>query len=714
MADIHKYQQHRSQNPLGKHTKCRELMSTTTNCRQYLPGMTMTKKKKKEKKNLSGTLTESGKSTTIKKTHQPEGGKKAIKKKRKKRKKTDLKPMKPPEPLHIPLKCKDCNKKLFSIEAWIVPDKDYWTCTYYYYKPYHRECYGYPKCQDKWNNKPCLTCGKQLLDEGIWNNIPSRGGTCDASCQYMILISDWMSHGTPITTVWHRTISCLKSYPHDEDEIWQMANAKVEGASLSEILEIKNNPPEPMDIVLVLNLDTFLDLENSPEEFYKHYQNLAPIRKKQEQCLEEINTQLCDHCLIPCDFQFCDDCDLIYNPPPCMIYTISKEEESINNCTSESESVFDPNLNSDNDDNENTGSSSIQNGNENISNWDSDSNPEIYIALPDLTKEQTLKWFSNNEEGIMPECVHNTNAGFDLRYPRKNPIKLEPHLHTCIDLKIALKIPATTMVQLASRSNLAKKKITIKRGIINTRYVRNIMAILQNNSEKTYIIEPNEKIAQTIFLPLVRVAQLISVRKKKELRITVRGIQGFRSTGRIDIPVNMAEEEIIGQGEIISTGQVISIPPYNQYMVVIERKVKDKDQIFEAETSLCKSGKIELINLHIPAKRHNHIKISIYNTIRDAITIPEKTIIGYMSTELENQPPSIIPDFPQLCEYIDITSQTIYRRNKYYLLQPEQLEQMNMGNLDPLQCMQLKMLLNNFNNIFISENEFGRTDIIQH
>ncbi|KAG9288527.1 hypothetical protein G9A89_015733 [Geosiphon pyriformis] len=56
----------------------------------------------------------------------------------------------------------------------------------------------------------------------------------------------------------------------------------------------------------------------------------------------------------------------------------------------------------------------------------------------------------------------------------------------------------------------------------------------------------------------------------------------------------------------------------------------------------------------------------------------------------------------------------IYGRSECYLLQSEQLEQMNMGNLDPLQSMQLKMLLNNFNDIFASENEFGRTDIIQH
>ncbi|KAG9288995.1 hypothetical protein G9A89_015544 [Geosiphon pyriformis] len=154
----------------------------------------------------------------------------------------------------------------------------------------------------------------------------------------------------------------------------------------------------------------------------------------------------------------------------------------------------------------------------------------------------------------MPERAHDTDAGFDLRYPGKDVIKLEPYSHTCIDLKIVLEIPATTMVQLASRSNLVKRGINIRGGIIDVGYIENIITMLQNDSEKAYVIEPNEKIAQTIFLPLVRIAQLISVGKREELRIMAREIQRFRSTGRIDVPVNMAEEEIVGQGEIISTG----------------------------------------------------------------------------------------------------------------------------------------------------------------
>ncbi|KAG9302597.1 hypothetical protein G9A89_007301 [Geosiphon pyriformis] len=115
------------------------------------------------------------------------------------------------------------------------------------------------------------------------------------------------------------------------------------------------------------------------------------MREKQEQYLKEINTRLCDYCLILCDFQYCNKCNLIYNPPPCIIYMILEEKKPISNCASESESIFNPDSNSDNNNNENNSSSSAQNGNKNISNSDSDLNPEIYIALPDLFKEQELK-----------------------------------------------------------------------------------------------------------------------------------------------------------------------------------------------------------------------------------------------------------------------------------------------------------------------------------
>ncbi|KAG9288621.1 hypothetical protein G9A89_006722 [Geosiphon pyriformis] len=275
-----------------------------------------------------------------------------------------------------------------------------------------------------------------------------------------------------------------------------MAIAKIEEVTPKEIREIKNNSPEPIkldwDTEPVIN---FL----KPEKFYEHYQNLASTREEQKQWLAQLNTRLCHYCLIPSDFEYCNDCDLIYNPPSRMIYTIPEEEEPISSCTSELKSPFDPNSNPNNNNDKNNGSSSVQNSNDNDndinSDSNSDSNYEQYITLFDLTKEQELKWFSNNNKDIMPECTHNTNAGFNLRYLGTEAIKLEPHMCTCIDLKIALEIPATTMVQLASRSSLAKRGINIRGRIIDMGYVENIITMLQNDSNKAYIIELNKKIA---------------------------------------------------------------------------------------------------------------------------------------------------------------------------------------------------------------------------
>ncbi|KAG9287682.1 hypothetical protein G9A89_004085 [Geosiphon pyriformis] len=64
----------------------------------------------------------------------------------------------------------------------------------------------------KWDNTPCLACGEILPDEGLWNDVPDRRGTCDEACQYTILINDW-----------------------------RMASAKAEGTTPEEIQEIKNN-----------------------------------------------------------------------------------------------------------------------------------------------------------------------------------------------------------------------------------------------------------------------------------------------------------------------------------------------------------------------------------------------------------------------------------------------------------------------------------------
>ncbi|KAG9307415.1 hypothetical protein G9A89_017244 [Geosiphon pyriformis] len=300
----------------------------------------------------------------------------------------------------------------------------------------------------------CINCGKKLLSMGV---------CCGDDEEYQM------------ATRFYCCPCILECFGRPK---WRMASVMAEGATTSKLLKIKNNLLTLLEPKYIPTFNVFGNIENNLEKFYKYYQCLALTKEEQEEYLAQLNTQLCNHCLIPYDFQYCNECNLIYNPLPHIIYTIPKEKKPISSCVSESESIFDLNSNSDDNDDENTSSNYIQYGNENNSDSNSNSNYKQYIALSDLTKEQELKWFSNNNKNIMPKHTHNTDAEFNLRYLGKDAIKLEPHSHTYIDLKVALEIPATTIVQLASRSSLVKRGINIRGGIIDAGYIGNIIAML--------------------------------------------------------------------------------------------------------------------------------------------------------------------------------------------------------------------------------------------
>ncbi|KAG9296555.1 hypothetical protein G9A89_015147 [Geosiphon pyriformis] len=98
--------------------------------------------------------------------------------------------------------CVDCGKKLLSIGTCCGDDEEYQTATKFYCCACLIKCFGRPKQVGKWDNTPCLACGETLFNEEMWNDIPGREGTCNETCQYMILINDWVHKETPINDVW--------------------------------------------------------------------------------------------------------------------------------------------------------------------------------------------------------------------------------------------------------------------------------------------------------------------------------------------------------------------------------------------------------------------------------------------------------------------------------------------------------------------------------
>ncbi|KAG9297756.1 hypothetical protein G9A89_011271 [Geosiphon pyriformis] len=155
-------------------------------------------------------------------------------------------------------------------------DEEYHTTTKFYCRSCLLEHFRQPKRQGKWDNQLCLACEETLLNERMWNNILGHGKTCDTS----------LRKETPIEAAWKRAVQQLDSCPHDDNEIWQMAFAKIKGAMPEEIKTIKDNSPE----LLKLDWDTepIINLLD-PEQFHEHYQELALTREEQKQWLEQLN-----------------------------------------------------------------------------------------------------------------------------------------------------------------------------------------------------------------------------------------------------------------------------------------------------------------------------------------------------------------------------------------------------------------------------------------
>ncbi|KAG9307402.1 hypothetical protein G9A89_017231 [Geosiphon pyriformis] len=191
--------------------------------------------------------------------------------------------------------------------------------------------------------------------------------------------------------------------------------------------------------------------------------------------------------------------------------------------------------------------------------------PITPIYLLEKQPPLQLKYFDNHGQGIRPEKAHEIDAGYNLRYSEKDTLVLQPKSLTKINLKITLKIPPGAMVQIASKSSLASKRINIRGRVIDAGYTGDITIMLQNKTDKPFKIEHAEKIAQAIYLQLINISGLQSVNNREQLGKSERKTQGFGSTGRFTVPVNIALKIQNESYQILQLPQPITILPFGEH-----------------------------------------------------------------------------------------------------------------------------------------------------
>ena len=143
-----------------------------------------------------------------------------------------------------------------------------------------------------------------------------------------------------------------------------------------------------------------------------------------------------------------------------------------------------------------------------------------------------LKVKRTDPRAQLPARSTSGSAGMDLRAVLDEPLTLTPGGRASVPTGIALGLPCAETVGLVfARSGLAIKHglaLSNGVGVIDSDYTGEIRVGLVNLSDTAYTIEPGERIAQLVIMP-VCLPETIEV---EELEQTDRGAGGFGSTGR--------------------------------------------------------------------------------------------------------------------------------------------------------------------------------------
>lgn len=143
-----------------------------------------------------------------------------------------------------------------------------------------------------------------------------------------------------------------------------------------------------------------------------------------------------------------------------------------------------------------------------------------------------LKIKKLKENAQIPQRATNGSAGMDLYACIAESVTLAPGQLTVIPTGIAIELPDNTCAAfLYARSGLGVKHgicLSNGVGVIDSDYRGEVCVGLCNVSDKPYVIEPFERVAQMVIAPVLTP----DITEVDELSDTARGEGGFGSSGR--------------------------------------------------------------------------------------------------------------------------------------------------------------------------------------
>lgn len=136
----------------------------------------------------------------------------------------------------------------------------------------------------------------------------------------------------------------------------------------------------------------------------------------------------------------------------------------------------------------------------------------------------------NKGKQLLPQYATAQSAGMDLRANIEEPFSLQPGERHLFPTGLHIQLPEGYEGMVRPRSGLALKHgVTVLNtpGCVDSDYIGDVGVILINLSDRCFVINPGERIAQLVISPIVQ-ATLVEV---ESLDDTERGDGGFGHTG---------------------------------------------------------------------------------------------------------------------------------------------------------------------------------------
>ena len=148
-----------------------------------------------------------------------------------------------------------------------------------------------------------------------------------------------------------------------------------------------------------------------------------------------------------------------------------------------------------------------------------------------------IEFTTLHDNVTLPKRANPSDAGLDIHYSPKEDsvVRVFPGQSVVLETGLKFGVPHGYMLEVKNRSSVASKRsLLVGACVIDSGYNGEVKINLHNVGEEPQVLNPGDKIAQLVMVPVVhfRVAKTDDVLYDDPITISDRGTGGFGSTGK--------------------------------------------------------------------------------------------------------------------------------------------------------------------------------------